>query len=59
LLVIFIVPMFSLHFLLKEGKEKCIYDEIPKNQVLVAHYNVIDRVGDSKDDGVIITVTQI
>jgi hypothetical protein len=21
----------SLHFLIKEGKEKCIYDEIPKN----------------------------
>ncbi len=57
MLVVFVVPMCSLHFLLKEGKEKCIYDEIPKNQVLVAHYNVIDRVGDSKDDGVIITVT--
>jgi hypothetical protein len=42
--------------LVKEGKEKCIFDEIPKNQVLVAHYNVMDKVGEGKEDGVMIVV---
>lgn len=31
LLCLLIVEFYSLHFMLKEGEEKCIYDEIPKN----------------------------
>jgi hypothetical protein len=31
LVIILIQTISCLHFLLKEGKEKCIFDEIPKN----------------------------
>jgi hypothetical protein len=43
--------------LLKEGTQKCIFDDIPKNQVVIGHYNVMDQIGAEKTDGVEVQVT--
>ena len=44
-----------LHFLLKEGSEKCLFDEIPKNQVVIGHYEIMDKLGEA-NDGVLVHV---
>lgn len=32
----------SLHLYLTEGKEKCIFDDVPKKELVVGYYDLID-----------------
>ena len=46
---LFISTSNCLHFLLSEGKEKCIFDEIPAEEDVKLEFQLLDKVEVSQD----------